>query len=253
MFKKLSSLVLGFFLIATPALVQAQESGNSDDWKWSGHLYLWAAGIDAKTQSGIDVDVGFSDLASNLDMFFMGGVQARKSKYSFLADIIYLDVSADKGATVPIGPGVPVNADVGLSGWVLNLLGGYSLQSTNDGNLDFVYGARYLDVDTSFSLTAVELPPAGLSIKITDDVWDAVVGFRGRVNLSDKWFLPYYADVGTGQSELTWQALFGVARKFNWGNIALDYRVIKWELDSNAALAEMKFSGPGMRFNFNFN
>ena len=44
-------------------------------------------------------------------------------------------------------------------------------------------------------------------VKISDsgDVWDGIVGLRGNVKLDKYWYLPYYFDVGTGASDLTWQ------------------------------------------------
>jgi hypothetical protein len=35
--------------------------------------------------------------------------------------------------------------------------------------------------------------------------WDAIVGLKGRATFGEehRWFVPYYLDVGTGESSLT--------------------------------------------------
>ena len=73
----------------------SQETDTDDRWKFKAAIYLWGAGIDGTTRRGNEFDVSFSDIISNLDMAFMGAFEARKSKWSLAADVVYLDVSAD--------------------------------------------------------------------------------------------------------------------------------------------------------------
>ncbi len=35
------------------------------------------------------------------------------------------------------------------------------------------------------------------------------------------WSVPYYLDVGTGDSDLTWQGLLGLAYSFGWGDLGV--------------------------------
>jgi hypothetical protein len=83
-------------------------------------------------------------------------------------------------------------------------------------------------------------------------VWDAVIGVRGYLNLDDKWYLPYHLDIGTGQSDLTWQASAGLAYRFDWGDVSLQYRHIDWQFDSSSRLDNMNFSGPLLAAKFQF-
>ena len=46
-------------------------------------------------------------------------------------------------------------------------------------------------------------------------VWDGVVGLRGATDLNERWYITYYADVGTGDSDLTWQGLAAVNYRFS--------------------------------------
>ncbi len=101
-------------------LVQAQEADSEDRWKFKLAIYLWGAGVGGTTQRGDQIDVGFSDIASNLNGAFMGAFEARKSKWSLGADVIYLNVEADKAGTIG-GTSIPGNADVEVKGLVANL------------------------------------------------------------------------------------------------------------------------------------
>ncbi len=101
-----------------PNTVSAADPGPSDDWQLKAGMYLWGAGIKVETAAGSDVDISFDDLINNLNMAFMGDFEARKSKWSLAADLIYLNVGAGGGGSVPISevPGVSfgVDADVKL-------------------------------------------------------------------------------------------------------------------------------------------
>jgi hypothetical protein len=155
---RLVPLLCAGALIVGPAPVAAAESAKGDDWQLAASVYLWGAGIKGETSAGSEVDVGFDTLIENLNMAFMGALEGRKSQWSFLADVIYLNVGANESGEVPVpaAPGsdlrVKVNTDVKTKGWVLNLLGGYNLWQSGQGSLDLVAGARYLDLKLDFGL-----------------------------------------------------------------------------------------------------
>jgi hypothetical protein len=44
---------------------------------------------------------------------------------------------------------------------------------------------------------------------------------RGYFMLGDNWYIPYYADIGTGGSDLTWQLFGAIGYRFSWGDIRL--------------------------------
>lgn len=136
---------------------------------------------------------------------------------------------------------------------MLNLLGGYNLRQTEQGSIDLIAGARYLDLKLDFGLGLGVGPyAASRDVSVSGNVWDAVVGVRGRANLNDRWYLPYHLDIGTGQSDLTWQVSAGLAYRFDWGDISLLYRHIDWEFDSDSRLDNMNFSGPLLAAKFQF-
>ena len=244
-------------LIAAPASVAAAESAQGDDWQYAATLYFWGAGIDGETARGSDVNVNFKTLLDNLNMAFMGAFEARKGKWSMLADVIYLNVGANNSARVPVPVAPDVNIDVNASvettGWVLDFIGGYNLWQTPEASLDVLAGARYLDLKLDFSLGLAAGPYAREGDRsASDSVWDGVIGVKGHFDLNPDVFVPYYVDVGTGQSDLTWQASAGLAYRFNWGDVSLQYRYIKWEFGSDSPLDNISFGGPLLAARFVF-
>jgi hypothetical protein len=242
MFNKIVLLVVSFFFLVAvaPGSVIAQE----DDWEFGLEVYLWGSSIGGKTGSGSDLEVDFGDLLDDLNMAFMGAFGARKGKWSLLADVLYLDVEGDTTVGPGIGPGVKL--DLELTGWVVTPAVGYNLIETDRGRLDILGGARYLYLGTDLRLGS--LPP----VEDSGSFWDGIVGIRGDVKLTEKWYLPYYLDVGTGDSDLTWQALGGVGYKFNKFDIVVAYRYLYWDFADGEAIDDLDFSGPFVGFKFVF-
>jgi hypothetical protein len=59
-------------------------------------------------------------------------------------------------------------------------------------------------------------------------------------------------DIGTGRSNLTWQASTGLAYRFSGGDVSLVYRHIDWEFDSSSRLDNIRFSRPLLAAKFRF-
>jgi len=235
----------------------AAVAGSADDWRYAGTLYLWGAGIKGETAGGSDVDVSFDTLLSNLNMTFMGAFEARKGEWSAVADVIYLNVGATDSGEVPVpmasGVTADVDARVKTKGWVLNLLGAYNLYATDKAGLDLVFGARYIDLELDFDLgVAAGQYNVQRSFSQKGNSWDAVAGFKGRLNLDDRWYIPYYADIGTGESDLTWQLFGGVGYAFDWGDVSLVYRHIEWDFGSDSKIDNINFSGPALAATWRF-
>jgi hypothetical protein len=90
------------------------------------------------------------------------------------------------------------------------------------------------------------------SISETADLWDAIVGVRGRVKLAERWFLPYYLDVGAGSSKLTWQALAGIGYAFGWGDVTLAWRQLSYDQKDDKLLQDFRFKGSLLGATFRF-
>jgi hypothetical protein len=253
----------GLMLVASLMSTTVVAETDSEKWKFDAEIYLWGADIGGTAATGDDIDVAFDDIFDILDMAFMGVLGASKGKWSLFLDAIYFDVSASDSFTesVPvigtIELDVDVDADVAMKSWITTLGAGYNVVDSERATVNLVGGARYLWIETELKLD-LSTVVMGEKFKrkekesLSGSVWDGIVGVRGKINLSDKWFLPYYADIGTGQSDLTWQALLGIGYKFKHADVLLAYRYLDYEFDSDYELDDLNVSGPGLGVKFYF-
>ena len=231
-FKARCMLVMAILALALiPAVpATAAESFSEDQWQFQITLYLWGADIGGKTGRGTDISVDFGDIFSNMEMGFFGGLGLRKGRWSLMADVIYLDAEADKTILA-----VPVKAE--LTTWVVTPNLGYTVIHGVWGHLDLVGGARYLSADTTVHVGPFRRDPS-------NDFWDGIIGLRGRVNFTEHWHLPYYVDIGTGDTDLTWQALVGLGYSWTSVDLVVGYRYLQWDFDDSSFLDDMNLSGP---------
>jgi hypothetical protein len=213
--------------------------------------FLWGASLGGRTLNGSEVEVGFSQLVDSLEMGFMGAFEARKDDWSIFTDMIYLDFSASDTAnlSVPIGPvHVPVTTATELDQTVkiLTFGGGYELYSAGNDRLDLVGGVRYFDIDMDLYLALDSLGPGqSRTVSESPTSWNGIVGMKGRTSLDERWYLPYYLDIGAGESKLTWHATAGIG--FQAGSawdVWLLYRHLELDLDSTRVIDKIDMSGP---------
>jgi hypothetical protein len=77
-------------------------------------------------------------------------------------------------------------------------------------------------------------------------VLDGTVGVKGRYTFGDdgKWFVPFYLDAGTGQSQLTWHISGGIGYSYRWESTFATWRYLDYEFPSGKALDNISMSGP---------
>jgi len=239
---RLLQAFLASIMVAGPSLAQAQESDADSGWQFAIAPYLWGSDINGKTKRGLPIDVPIGDIVDNLESVLMVSFEARKNKWMVLADYIYLDVAASK----QVGP-LPISMN--LKGKVFHLAGGYNLYQ-EDSRLDLIFGARNLDMDLGLSTVKMGNP---VSQSQSGNNLDAIIGVKGQLRFSERWYLPYYADVGTGDSDLSWQATAGISfQAARWVDLALVYRHLEWDFKSDKMLQDINFSGPAFGAIFRF-
>jgi opacity protein-like surface antigen len=264
------ALMMTVFL-ACAVRAQAQTASPEERWTYSITPYLWLPSFNGTLRysrppgSGSpDVSVNEGSLLDALDAAFMISGEARRGKWSLYGDYIYLKLSTSKsnvssvdfnaGARVnPFSTTVNTGTESELKGSLLTLAAGYSLADDGASRHDVIAGARYFDVTatTNWRLSAtVNGPGAGQTFPATGSVskseglLDAIVGVRGRARLADRWFIPYYADIGAGSSKSTWQALAGVSYVYQWGEVALAYRYLEYDQKDDKLMQNFRFNGP---------
>jgi len=254
MLKRVASTLVSALLLSCSLTVDAAANEGTDQWSFNAALYVWLPSIGGgtATDSGVDADLG--EFIDQLDAAFMGMLGARKQRWSFHADVIHLSVSGDEQGNAGLpsspGPGFPAAVKVDIEGSVATFTGGYqvvgSYSDSNDSRnrIDLRFGARYLELDARLDFTIGSPTPQTLSLAGTDYLLDAIIGAHGRFAITDKWYLPYYVDVGTGDSNLTWQAFGGIGYAFRNIDLVAAYRYLEWDFDDSAVLDEVSFYGP---------
>jgi hypothetical protein len=186
---------------------ETQVAAQQDDWEFILTVYGWAAELDFTLPTGDEAEISFSDIMKNLDMTFMSAFGVRKDKWTFSTDVLYLDInntsSTNLNALLKL-------TDIYLKAWIVSPFVSYEIMGNEKGSLQLKVGPRYFWLETGLELkTRPPLDPGKTDDSISDDVWDAVVGISGQFNLADRWYIPYHLDIGTGDSDYTWQAVGG--------------------------------------------
>lgn len=88
------------------------------------------------------------------------------------------------------------------------------------------------------------LGPKSTSFSDSGTNWDGVIGFRGEFRITECLFVPCLIDIGTGDSEVTWQAFGGLGYRFGWGKLFAGYRYMDYDLQDGAPLKNLDIGGP---------
>ena len=244
-----TAFILCCFLAMTVAAA-AETGSDQDGWTFGGSAYLWAAGVKGTDAAGDEIDVSFSDTLEDLEGGLMGVIAAQRGKWTLLADIIYLSIHQETSSTANfIGIPLKIDVDVKLKGFISTLGVAYRIIDDDVTSLDLMAGARYFRLDLD-----LDADVGGTNTKSSDseDLLDGIIGAQVTINLSEKWYLSCYADVGTGDSKLTWQVWPGVGYRFENVDVVAAYRHLAWDSDDGHTIDDLSFSGPVLGLTFRF-
>lgn len=268
---RLQSAFIGTALAVALCIAVIPAAAASDDgWKFRATIYGWFPDIEGQTKlsqatGGDSFKIDIGDILQNLEFTLQGGVDARKGRWGVATDLIYMSVGKSKsrraqgtigGTQIPTD--VRAEVDFDMKSWIWTTAGYYRAHESGGSSLDLLAGARYTDVaqEIDWSLTG----NVG-SIPLQDRTgrrdtglsnWDAIVGLRGRVAFGsgDAWFVPYYADIGAGESDLTYQLVTGLGYAFNWGEVSAVWRYLGYDLDDSSHVEDLNFNGPAVGATF---
>lgn len=245
----------------------AAHAQTNDEWKFTAAIYGYFPDIGGTTtfpprdpaSSSATVDI--QTILDSLKFAFMGSFEARKGQWGGFADVVYMDVGNTRDGVRDfrlghVGLPLDVNATVGLDlkGWVGTLAGTYRLVGDESLTTDLLFGARWLDLRLKVNWNlAGNLGPIALSDRagtreVDESFVDAIIGVKGRKTFGadHRWFVPYYLDIGTGQTDFTWQTYAGLGYSFGWGDVLAAWRYIDYQMKSGDAIEELNFNGPAV-------
>lgn len=266
----LSFVVLIIAVFAPNGALAQEAAPKSDAWQFGASIYGWFPDIEGQTaftQPGgsNDFKVDVENILDNLEFTLMGIFDMRKGRWGLLTDLIYMDVGGSKTATREAtigGSQLPVDAaadvDLDLESWIWTLAGYYRALDTSGSTLDVLAGTRHLDVEqtVNWNLTGNvgEVPVPDRTGSATADLsnWDLIMGIRGRFafGVRHAWFIPYYLDLGVGESDFTWQGIAGLGYAFKWCELTAVWRYLYYDLSSDKPIRDMNFSGPAAGLTF---
>jgi hypothetical protein len=251
--KKAAAILFSTALALAAALPAHAQTGPATamDGRWHFAVvpYLWFTGMEGNVSMGglpeVPVAKSFSDIWSDLDIGFQGDFEARRDRWGFGADVVYMNLGASVGDDLPVLGQLGLEADVRqlvLEGIAFRRVatGG---KPENGAYLDVLAGARYFA--TSARLRGSRFD----TTRQTLDWVDALAGVRFHVPLGSRLGLSARGDVAGFGSDVTWNARaeLGVRLSQRWMT-GLAWRWTKVDYDegegADRRLFDMTYNGP---------
>jgi hypothetical protein len=244
--------VLAAISMAAPTIAWSQPApvtGMDDRWHFFVAPYLWASGMEgAVGVSGVvsvPVDLSFGDTLENLDFALLTRFEARRNRFGFGTDVVFMNLGAD--VTGPVGGQLGLGADVraltveGIGTWRI------ANDDAKGSYADLLAGVRYMKNEANLTVDR-----GGEEIAGTDralDWVDGVAGARFRLGLGGTFGLHGRADVAGLGSDLTWNVQGGLEITFadHWRTGA-GYRYLDVDYDEGEGLErriwQVTYQGP---------
>ena len=226
------------------------------DERWTDlGIYLFATGIEGEAQIRnvtTDVDVGFDDIIENFDMGYMGYIEHRRDRWSFIGDLAYLRLAAEDSTAS--GNILQVELEAELEQTVIEGFVGYRvLERQYDAaalGLDLLLGARRteLQIDLGSEASALGLTTSR-SREREDDWTDTVLALRLQYGGERGWGSTFWLDVGDGSDSSSEQfmALASYRSDGNWQFFG-GYRYLNLEYETGSGSSkfgvDLDYNGP---------
>lgn len=231
------------------ALLFGNAAFADDDWGFDFQIYGWLPIIELELEDGSKSKITRDDILDDLDLAALWALRARRDRWSLTADFIHLGISGKDD--VPLLPDVPGGVTIKKSGfdsWIITPNIGYTVVSSDRQKIDLYVGARYFRIEFDVKLEIDPIVPGEpvSSRKESPSVskWDGIVGARGLIYLSNKWFIPYSMNVGTGESDFTWSAQTAIGYQYDTFDAVVGWRIQEYDVGSDTLIKELDLNGP---------
>lgn len=264
-FLALGSLAASAYAQTTVSGAAKNAAGNSGGpWSFSITPYLWAVSMDSKVTVGdysASSSMSFSDIMKDLQVGGLMHMEARKGRFGFFADPIYLKMRQDTTfQRAYSGTAPPPRRDITLTidSWLVEFgviyeAGKWQLDDRHGGrsaSLDIYGGGRYWYMHTSLDTSGPVSPTKTVSFV------DPMIGLSFKTDLTERMVLNLRGDIGgfSVGSDFSWSAaaLFGyrftpdITGFLGYRALYLDYKT------SDSPRINMTMQGPitGIEFKF---
>ena len=241
-------------------------------WRFSIGASAWSPASNSSSFAGNNAYVGSTQatVADNIQRtggFAMINAEVHHENWGVMADFVYWQVNnGASNSTTYLNRRTSVYESQGLYTDQTILSGAATYTILNGRYLcaDALLGVRYISSTSSADVTSVTISTKGRgAVKTivtgyysgTEASTSPIIGFKGRYRAGEtEWFMPFYVDAGQGMTaqNLTWQAMAGVGYGFSWGDVALTYRALYFELGSSNGLTKYSNYGPQLGATVNF-
>lgn len=207
----------------------SQPPTSSDhDWHITLTPYLWFAGVSGTTGVfGHDASMHVSpgDLLSHFRIGLMADVEARKNRFVFPLDFLWIKLRADNAT--PFDPGIS-NVQLDINEVLLTPKAGYRVVDSEKIKVDALVGFRYWHIGPNFTFQ-----PSGILSNISQSAnWvDALGGAKIEMPVGEKATITIAGDAGGGGANSDYQVvgvlgykLKKVTLQTGWRYLDVNYR-----------------------------
>jgi hypothetical protein len=266
--------LLGVAMMSATATAQTVPDGSDSGWRFSVTPYLWLPTVGGELRYGprergtAHVDLDPQNIVDALKFGLTFGAEARYGRFTLATDLLYLSLGNQTSWVRRVdfpSASVQASANLGtqtsLTNTLWTLAPGYTVLQGDWGNVDIQAGFRVLAVSARTNVqlsTEVVGPSAGEvfartgRLSASDQLWDGIVGVRGRFNLGHGFYIPYAADIGAGGSVATWQLQGGLGYSTGWAGVVAGYRYLSYSANGNSLIRDLHLGGPFIALNMKF-
>lgn len=163
-------------ICAAAAVAWASSAGAEDkEWQFSVSPYAWVPSISGDVGVGgvrAGIDVSESRILETLELGGMLSVEARKNRWGFLADGVYMKISDDAETPGPFFNTIDTTVENGA----VDLALAYRVVDRERGWMDLLVGARYLYLSCELDMNPDYEAVDDISSTVMDKVVDTVLG-----------------------------------------------------------------------------
>src|SRR5262249_33662984 len=196
--RRTTAMAAGLLALLQAAAVYGEP--QEPPWQFAITPYLWLPYVGTtlrfETPGSGGSTAELSNYLKNLQAALFVAGEARKGKWALASDLVYCDFgsSSSKVTSVsgPSGDEVPINTrtKTGPTGGMFSLTGNYTFIGRPEFSLDVLAGLRYTYISArlnwNFEAPVDGLPAQTGSASRRVDLWDGVVGVRGKVRFANE-------------------------------------------------------------------